>query len=78
MDRVDAHTAAEQTGCKIIPSGLTLRALTQLLQSAGMSEDDDDVKTHLFADFTLGQRLEAIAVIGTRAQLNQLKLELEL
>jgi hypothetical protein len=77
MGHLDPQTTAERTGCKIILKGLTLQALNQLLHSNHSSENSDYAPP-LFADFSLGQRLSAVAVIGTRDQLNQLKLELAL
>lgn len=75
MGHLDPQTAVERTGCKILSHGLTLHALNQLLRSTP-SNEDSGYEPPLFADFSLGQRLCAVAVIGTREQLEKLKLEL--
>ena len=77
MNSKEAKAAAKKTGCTLIDQDIALAELNQILRGPDWT-NGELTDGRQFADFSLGQRLSAVAVIGTRKQLDQLKVELAL
>ena len=75
MNISDAKAAAKSTGCKLIDQNITLTELNQILLAPDPS-CEKFTGERLFADFSLGRKLNIVLVVGTQQCLRDLHLKI--